>query len=311
MSARAVVHGFLTVLLTVLAFLPHFMFRCLVLPCAWGVFMVSRKLRCQAMESLGMAYGDALSQRDKRNIAGASFFNLFLGLADCVYLIARPGRSLNMFALEGVGYLKNAREGGKGAVLAIAHFGPFAAMLVRLLYEDFRVKVVMRPPKNGVWRDELISRPGRFAPQPVYSTPLRACVTACSQALKDNDLLVMPVDQNYGGAGRIFVDFFGRKAGTAAGPAIYAWKTGAPLLTAFARPPVSGSRRWTIVLQPVALDRSLPEYEAVVRATQEMTSRVEAFARQYPAQWSWMHRRWKAEPRAAELVRVSSPGYNG
>ena len=300
-------HGFMTVLFMVLGFLPYIIFRCLAYPGAWVVYLVSGKLRRQAIESLNMAYGDSLSLRAKKAIARASFFNLFLGLMDLAYMIARPGRSLNVFTLEGADYLKEARKGGKGAVVAIAHFGPFAAMLVRFFYEEFRVKVVMRAPKNKVWRAALISHPKMLAPQPIYSTPLRACVTACFQALKDNELLVMPVDQNYGGAGRIFVDFFGRKAGTAAGPAIYAWKTGAPLLTAFARPPLSGSRRWTMVLEPVALDRTLPEQEAVLRATQDMTSRVEAFVRQYPAQWSWMHRRWKAEPREAELLRGQVP----
>jgi KDO2-lipid IV(A) lauroyltransferase len=109
----------------------------------------------------------------------------------------------------------------------------------------------------------------------------------------------MPVDQNYGGPGRIFVDFFGRKAATAAGPAAYAFKTGAALLTAFAYP--LGRGRWKVVIKPVHFDPDMPEREAVRAATQEMTSRVEAAAREYPGEWVWMHRRWKAVPKPGEV----------
>ncbi len=306
MGVRLFVHIFLIGLLSFLGFLPRLFFLAFMWPCAWGMYFSSRKLRRQAMESLGIAYGVTLSRRAKQGIARASFFNLFFGLAEFVYVIARPGRCLNMFRVEGLEHVKAAHAAGRGAIVGIAHFGPFAAMLVRFLYEEFTVKVVMRAPRSRAWREEFLAHSQRFAPQPIYSTPLRGCVTACFQALKDNQLLVMPVDQNYGGAGRIFVDFFGHKAGTAAGPAIYAWKTGAPLLTAFARPEEAlGGRRWTIVLEPVILDRSLPEQEAVLKATQEITSRVESFTRRYPAQWSWMHRRWKAEPNEHDVVRAA------
>ncbi len=157
----------------------------------------------------------------------------------------------------------------------------------------------MRPPRSEALRKDLISRRDTFAPQPIYSTPIRECVVACSQVLRRNEVLVMPVDQNYGGPGRVFVDFFGRKAATAAGPAAYAAKTGAALLTAFARP--NGRGRWKITVAPVAIDRTVPEQEAILKATQEITARVEAEARANPGEWSWMHRRWKAVPREGEV----------
>ncbi|MEI8011440.1 MAG: lysophospholipid acyltransferase family protein [Candidatus Omnitrophota bacterium] len=303
---RFITHILMNGMFFLLAFMPYFIFRAVTLPCAWIMYVVSKKLRRQAVESLGIAYGEALSAREKKRIARASFFNLFLGLTDLAYFIARPGRSLNVFTVEGIEHLKAAHKAGSGAVLCIAHLGPFAAMLVRLFYEEFQLRVVMRAPKSRVWRDELLAHPKRLAPQPIYSTPLRGCVTACFQALKNNELLVMPVDQNYGGAGRIFVDFFGRKAATAAGPAIYAWKTGAPLLMAMARPEtILGGRRWVIGVEPVMMDRTLPEQEAVALATQEMTRRLEVFVRQYPPLWSWMHRRWKAEPNELDVLRAA------
>jgi KDO2-lipid IV(A) lauroyltransferase len=283
----------------IIRFTPYPLFRAKSW-CVTGVlFLISGKLRRNAIESLTIAFGDTISLKEKKRITRRAFFSLTLGLADLFFYIARPGRAADMFVLEGAEHLKQAHEAGKGTVIAVAHFGPFVAMLFKLLYEGYTVRIVMRAPRNKTFADEIATRESLFVPHPIYSTPLRACVTACSATLRNNEILAMPVDQNYGGPGRIFVDFFGRKAATAAGSAAYAFKTGAAFLSAFAHPLEGG--RWQIRIEPVVLDRTLPERDAVRAATQAVTARVEAEARAHPDQWVWMHRRWKTVPRPGEV----------
>ena len=283
----------------VIRFLPYRLYHAVAWVGAWVIYVVSTRLRRNAIESLTVAFGDTLSSSAKEAVARASFLSLTLGLADLAFYIARPGRAADVFTLVGGEHLQEARRQGVGTVVAIAHLGPFAAMLFKFLYEGYKVWAVMRPPRSKALREDLVNRRDMFAPQPVYSTPVRECVVACFQVLRRNEVLAMPVDQNYGGPGRVFVDFFGRKAATAAGPAAYAVKTGAALLTAFARP--DGRGRWKIMVAPVEIDRMIPENDAVFKATQEITARVEAEARAYPGEWSWMHRRWKTVPREGEI----------
>lgn len=292
-------HFLFDLIRSIIRFTPYPLFRALAWIVTWVLYLVSRRLRRYAMETLTTAFGDTLSFQRKRQIRRRCFFSLVLGLSDLIFYIARPGRAADVFVLEGAEYLKAAQDAGKGAVIAVAHFGPFVAMLFKFLFEGHTVRVVMRAPRNKVLAQEILSRGSLFVPHPIYSTPLRACVTACFATLRANELLVMPVDQNYGGPGRIFVDFFGRKAATAAGPAAYAFKTGAPLLTAFAHP--LGSGRWQIKVEPVEIDRTRPEAQEVHRVTQELTARVEAQARAWPEQWVWMHRRWKTLPKPGEV----------
>ncbi len=283
----------------IIRFLPYRLYHALAWLGAWGIYGVSVRLRRNAVDSLTIAFGATISRRQKEAIARASFLSLILGLADFVFYVVRPGRAADVFSLEGGEYLQEAHRKGLGTVVAIAHLGPFAAMLFKFLYEGYKVWVVMRPPRSKALRQDLVTRREAFAPQPIYSTPVRECVVACSGVLQRNEVLVMPVDQNYGGSGRVFVDFFGRKAATAAGPAAYAVKTGAALLTAFARP--GGRGRWKITVAPVAVDRTVPERDAVLNATQQITARVEAEARARPGEWSCMHRGWKAVPREGEI----------
>jgi KDO2-lipid IV(A) lauroyltransferase len=283
----------------IIRFTPYPIFRAKAWVIAWVLYLVSPKLRRYAIESLSTAFGDAISLQEKKKIARRAFFSLTLGLADLIFYIARPGRAADAFVLEGAEHLKVAHDAGKGAVIAVAHFGPFVAMLFKLLYEGHTVRIVMRAPRNKIFADEIMTREALFVPHPIYSTPLRECVVACFSALRQNEILVMPVDQNYGGPGRVFVDFFGHKAATAVGPAAYAFKTGAPLFSAFAYPLRSG--KWRIKVEPVVLDRTQPERDAVYAATQELTTRVESAVRAYPGEWVWMHRRWKAVPRPGEI----------
>ncbi len=284
----------------IIRFSPYPIFRAKAWLVTWALYFFSPKLRRIAIESLTIAFGETLSLKEKQRIGRRAFFSLTLGLADLVFYIARPGRAHDRFILEGAEHLKQAKEAGKGAVIAVAHFGPFVAMLFKLLYEEYTVRIVMRSPRNKALADVIMARQKvLFVPKPIYSTPLRSCVVACSETLRNNEVLVMPVDQNYGGPGRVFVDFFGRKAATAAGPAAYAFKTGASFLSAFAYPLEGG--RWQLKIEPVAIDRTLSEREAVRAATQEVTARVEAAARAYPGEWVWMHRRWKAVPKPGEV----------
>ncbi|MBF0330443.1 MAG: lysophospholipid acyltransferase family protein [Candidatus Omnitrophica bacterium] len=291
-------HILFSIIVFIVRLLPYPLYRLLAAPFVGAAFLFSRKLHRNAFESLTIAFGDSLPAQEKRRIARVSFFSLAWGLVDLLYYIARPQAAKGRFDVQGMEYLERARQAGKGVIMVVAHLGPFAAMLSKFICEGYPVKVVMHSLRSKAWRQELVAHPEMLVPQPVFSAPLRECVVECFRVLKANELLVMPIDQNYGGPGRVFVDFFGRKAATAAGPAGYAVKTGAALLTAFARPVKAG--HWKIVVEPVVWDAAMDERLAVRHLTQVMTSRVEAEARAFPEEWSWMHRRWKAVPKENE-----------
>ncbi len=287
-------------LLGFIGIMPYWIYHGLAVAITACMYVTIRSRKRHALESLAIAYGDAMSPREKERIARASFFSLTLGLADDILFIARSGRAAEVFTLEGAEHLRRAKEAGHGAVVAIAHFGPFAAMLFKFIFEGYPVCIVMKPPRGKMLRDDLLARATMATPRPIYSTPVSACVKECFQAFARNEVVAMPIDQNYGGDGRVFVDFFGRKASTAAGPAAFALKSGAALLIAFAEP--SGPERWNIRVEPVAVDRAADPKKEARRLTQALTSRLEAEIRKFPGEWAWMHRRWKTVPKEGEIV---------
>jgi lauroyl/myristoyl acyltransferase len=66
----------------------------------------------------------------------------------------------------------------------------------------------------------------------IYSQPRNECVNNTIAALRNNELIFIPIDQNFG-TGGIFVKFFGRQAATATGPVVLAQRTKAALIPCF------------------------------------------------------------------------------
>ena len=260
-------------------------------------YIFSRRLVKISAESLDIAYGAKLGQQEKLPLIRNSFRHLFVGLAGFLYDYGRPDRLQRRFSLEGREHLDAALQPGRGAVIAVAHFGPFVWMLLRLAACGYVLNTVARPPRSDIFRwffDRAFSICGMNI---ILSVPPRTCITACLQALKNNELVITPIDQNYGGPGRLFVDFFGRPAATASGTGIFAQRGQAPVLFAYAVP--DGRRRFRMILMPcVAAGEDMTPAQIMER----LTAVLETIVRRYPDQWSWMHRRWKAVPKQGERM---------
>lgn len=269
------------------------------------IYHVGKKPRKHALESLTMAYGDTISHLEKERLAWTSFLALGQGIAYFLYVVGRPHLLKDYFDVDSLERLNICLAQGKGVVIGTAHLGPFVSMLIALSHLGYKVNVVARPIRAFFWGQKFQDFQKNFSGfNLIFSSPLRSCVTASLAALHRNELLFMPVDQNYGAAGRVFVPFFGHLAATAPGPVVYARRTGAPLLMAFAVPQGKGFK---IVFEgPLEQVGTDDEQADIVTNTRCFTEIVEKYIRCYPDQWSWMHRRWKTEPRANELVGTKS-----
>ncbi|MFB0528154.1 MAG: lysophospholipid acyltransferase family protein, partial [bacterium] len=103
--------------------------------------------------------------------------------------------------------------------------------------------------------------------------------------------------------GGVFVDFFGRPAGTVIGPAVMALRTGAPIVPVFnVRQGVNKHK--VIIGPPVELEISGNQEKDILTVTAKITKVIEEFVRQYPTHWWWFHNRWRAKPKKEEEVET-------
>jgi len=136
----------------------------------------------------------------------------------------------------------------------------------------------------------------RYGVKTIYSKPRDTCVNTSIEALRNNQLLFIPIDQNFGTAG-VFVNFFGKKAATATGPIIFAQRTKASLVPCFILRQKDDTHK--IVFEPsLTLESRQTSQETIAVNIQKLTDIIEGYIKKYPAEWGWVHRRWKSKPSA-------------
>jgi KDO2-lipid IV(A) lauroyltransferase len=109
--------------------------------------------------------------------------------------------------------------------------------------------------------------------------------------LRHNRPVGIVIDQNTTTAGGLLVDFFGKPARTTPVAALLA-RRGIPVLPTLSRRLPDG-RHLMLILPPLPLTKT-SDAQADIQRHLELQSRViEAWVRAEPAQWLWLHRRWK------------------
>ena len=121
------------------------------------------------------------------------------------------------------------------------------------------------------------------------------------KGLKRNECVGLLVDQD-AGPGGTFVRFMGRPASTYQGPAVFALRTGAPIVPCFIIR--EGTERHRVVFEaPISAVPTGNEEADIQWYTQAYTDVLERYILTYPDHWFWVHRRWKT--RSPEHVAES------
>src|SRR5262249_3762709 len=105
----------------------------------------------------------------------------------------------------------------------------------------------------------------------------------------------------------VFADFFGVPAATVATPALLAIRSGKPVVVG-ASWSTGGALRYRARLLAPIVARAAEDSEAeTLRITAEINRRLEAFVREHPEQWNWIHPRWKTRPLEGSKAPVADP----
>ncbi|MGI8602619.1 MAG: lipopolysaccharide heptosyltransferase II [Verrucomicrobiales bacterium] len=253
--------------------------------CGWLAWMLAVPYRRLAQRNLRIAFGGEKSDAELRELCQAHFISLGGNLLSSLKIPAMSEAAVAACVeFEGLEHTKNARRGGLGAVYAGSHLGNWeiipqvpqgmchmpTATLYQALGNPYLNAHMMR------LRSRLSCR--LFDRRAGFHAPVRH--------LRENSVLGVFVDQHAGDGGA-WVPFFGRLASTTTLAALFALRTGAPIL------PVGiftiGRARWKMVVrEPVHSSSATPE-----ALTAAMNQAVEKLIRESPADWFWVHNRWK------------------
>ena len=228
-----------------------------------------------------------------RETAEQSYINLFTAIFELMWT---PRMTRERFA-EQVRIADHevydaALQRGGGVVLMSGHFGNWEWLCIgAACITKRRYSVIVHPPHNpsvarlvDAWRTSFGNR----------TAAMGAAVREVIRTLRDRGVVAMLADQS-GPSGGLYVPFFGRPAATYEGPAVFALKSGAPVLMGFAIRTGDGS--YEVRLEEIpSRDLSGATPENIRILTERHVQALERVIREHPGHWLWLHRRWKHSP---------------
>lgn len=258
-------------------------------------YKLAFKHRGIAVESLAMAFGKEKSPQEINQIA-RDCFNTMAGSAVEFFMFMRFPRRIRQFVeIQGLENLDKALSQNKGVVALSAHFGSFPLLLSMLALEGYKVHTILRHMRDPKLDELFEKKRNMMHVGSIYTQPRHECVNQSLRALRDNGIVFVQLDQNFGTSG-IFVDFFGVKAATATGPIIFSMRTGAPIVPMFIHR-IQGPRHRIIIEPARYIEEDGSKEERVAKTVAKLTALIEQYIRKYPHEWGWIHKRWKARPK--------------
>ncbi|HNQ24000.1 MAG TPA: lysophospholipid acyltransferase family protein [Phycisphaerae bacterium] len=260
--------------------------------CIWARLMPRHRQRALAhlVQSLGQCY----SARERSALADRCLAQWTMFAIELMY----TARLITAFSWHRYVRLVNFDEvldlalQGRGLILVTGHYGQFELPGHLLACLGFEVAAVMRPLDNVYLNDHVVRT---RATHGLRLLDKKGALQSAENLLRTGALLGFIADQDAGRKG-VFVEFFGRPASTYKSIALLAMKTRSPIVVGYARR--RGSRfQYDVGVQRIIRPEEWDEQaDPVFWITQTYTAAIEAFVRDVPEQYLWIHRRWKTAP---------------
>lgn len=197
---------------------------------------------------------------------------------------APPERLLSMVRFEGLEELDRLQASGRGAILLAAHFTTLE-LGARFVTAARPVHAVYKPSQNALLEEAFRRYRGAVSAGMVASDDIRGMV----RVLKAGGAVWYAPDQAFRGKGARMVPFFGTPAATNTATSRLARMTGAAVLPYFVERLPGEAGHVVRIGAPLEDFPGADEVEDTLRHH----CLIEAEARRLPAQYLWLHKRFK------------------
>lgn len=256
------------------------------------VFYVIPIRKRVAMQNISLIFPEK-NKKQVSKIARGCYINFTLNMIEFIRMpLLGAEFYASKFAFVNGEVLQQAYEQKKGALCMSGHFGNWELMGAAIHARGYPLSGIARKQRNRLV-DRLINDTRKAVGLGVID--LGMAIRGVFRALKENQFIAILADQDARRKG-IFIDFLGRPSSTATGPAIFALKSGCPIIFACCIRGKKGAHTAHFDLIDHSDLKGVTE-ENIRILTQRHATALEKFILKYPDHWFWMHRRWKTKPR--------------
>lgn len=251
-------------------------------------YVLAASRRNVAQTNVRLCFSE-LSENEQHKLVKRIFIENGRGLLETMLAWFRPADTLiDKTDIIGLEKVATCQEKNQGVILLGAHYSVLD-LAGALLSERLRFSVSYRPQNNPVvnW----VMRRGRA--RLFESCLTRKDVRGFIRTLKDGGILWYAQDQDFGERNSVFVPFFGVPTATITATSRIAKASGAAVL------PISYFRKdnhqgYVIEIHDALEFNGQPEHDAELA-----NAFLEQQIRRYPAQYLWLHKRFKTQPEGA------------
>lgn len=256
-------------------------------------YYVASQSRPLTQKHLAFAYGNEKSPTEIKKLSKDVFRMLGMNAGDLIwaYRITEYDQFKKMVTLQGEEHLNKALAKGKGVIALVSHLGAFEFTATEFSFRGLKPVIIGTPVKDKKLNDLLWSQREKLGATAIERGKDTMKII---KNLKAGGTMMILIDQDTKVKSR-FVNFFGKPCATPVGAAVIAMKTGATVV------PVIIHLRDDLI-QEINCYPEIPmvntgnEEEDMLVNTQKMSDATENEIRKFPAQWVWMHERWKTKP---------------
>ncbi|MBU0571134.1 MAG: mitochondrial fission ELM1 family protein [Candidatus Omnitrophica bacterium] len=249
-------------------------------------YFVNGKRRRVTYANLKAAFAGKKSPRLIKRISRDVYKNVGQTFVEMVAMTKVDKKYVDKYIhIENFERIQRAATNPKGMILVSAHFGNWELSTVASVFKGFPLYLLTRDQKMEKL-SELLNLLRESKGNVVVRKGMD--IKKIFHMLKEGKSIGILADQNAGASGEL-IELFKRPARTVAGPYRIAQKTGAFILPAFIHR-VKGPYHKLVLEEPMAIAKD----EDVIPFMRKYNRLLEEHVNEYPEQWFWMHKRWKA-----------------
>ena len=256
-------------------------------------YSILRKDSRNTRSNLRRAFGKEWTESDIDRVACDVFKNCGKTFFEMITMEYRLDALMKRIYVQNFHVIEEILSRNKGIIAIGGHFGNWEllAAYFAVKYRDsgYQGGVIGRRIRYYKYNELLVKMRLSYGIMTFYRDESMKPVL---KLLRKNGIIGVVPDQDVDSIKGIYVDYFGEKAFTPAGPAYLSIISGTPLVPACL---VWEDDSYILkVAEPIYPERENSEKE-VRRITEAWSNSLESFIRQYPEQWVWFHDRWKTK----------------
>jgi len=268
-------------------------------------YCIDARHRKVAINNLTLCFGGEKSASEIRALARENFRRVGENYASAVRTaIMRQEESRRILTVEGCEKIRVGSVGDPpGIVVAIGHFGNFELYGHTGRYlPGFQFATTYRalrqPSLDRLWQRMRELTGTIFFERRTGSTALR-------EAMNHQRLVIGFLADQHAGDKGLRLPFLGHDCSTSTAPAIFALRYACPLHAAICYR--VGLGRWRIEVGDEIPTHDGEAKRSVEDITRDVNRALEAAVRRDPANWFWVHKRWKPQGRQVQEAPVPPP----